>query len=181
MDALCEDLGKHCRVHSLPMPSREQIEEQICFELGGEASSWCLDEMGLPSQADAGAPDCGGLTLGSVKQATMTLLHVKITGRRVEGAEAERRARLCSTCNQNRIITGCRGCAMPAINAVVEQIREGRRTSLDDSLHFCCVCGGCSLQGKVWVPLDILLAHTPASQMIRFEEKAPHCWMLDAR
>lgn len=178
MDALREDLGKHCRMYALPLPSHEEIETQMCFELGAESHNWCSDELGLPAQADAGAPDCGQLTFASVKQGTMTLLHVLASGRRAEGAEAERRARVCSTCHQNRDVSGCRGCTMPGITAIVDQIRSGRSTSLDDALRVCCMCG-CTLSAKVWVPLDILLAHSPSGQMERIKSKAPWCWMLE--
>lgn len=178
MDALREQLGTHCRIHALPLPSREEIEAQICFELGSDASQWCQDQFGLPAQADAGAPDCAGLSVVNVKQGTLTLLHTALSGRRVESLEAEHRAQVCSTCTQNRDVPGCRGCAAESLKNLVEQIRGNRVTSLDGALKVCCVCG-CFLTAKVWIPLDILLAHTPAPQLERFRTKASWCWMLE--
>jgi hypothetical protein len=67
---------------------------------------------------------------------------------------------------------------MPAITALVNRVRGDRRTTLDDKLHSCCLCG-CQLSAKIWVPLDILLAHSPAAQIERFETKTPWCWMLE--
>lgn len=184
MDALREQLGAHCRIHALPLPSSEEIEAQICFELGSDASQWCQDQFGMPAQADVGSPDCAGLSVASVKQGTMTLLHAVVSGRRVESTEAERRARICTSgnngtmCPQNRDVPGCKGCAAEGLKNLVEQIRGSRTTTLDAALKVCCTCG-CFLTAKVWIPLDILLAHTPAAQLERFKAKAPWCWMLE--
>lgn len=180
MDQLKVQLGKHCAVHHLPMPTRQMIEEQICFELGKEAKNWCIDpQTGVASHIAPDSPDCVGLSLTSVKQATFTLVHAAVSGRRVEQDEAERRASICNQCTQNREVSGCRGCAAGALTSLIDSVRKGKTTSLDSKLHTCCVCG-CLNRVKIWLPLDIILSHTPLDQKELLKTKAPNCWMLEA-
>lgn len=180
MDELRVLLGKHCAIHSIPIPTQEQIEEQICFELGKEAKNWCVDpQTGMAGNQAPDSPDCAGLSLRSVKQATFTLVHAAISGRRVEQDEADRRAGVCVMCNQNREVPGCRGCASDALKTVVESIRGKRTTQFDSRLNTCCVCG-CLNKAKIWLPLDIILKHTPIDQSEQLRLKAPNCWMLES-
>lgn len=178
LDELRKKLGKHCAIHHLPMPSNEQIEEQICFELGNDAKDWCMDPAtGMSGNIPPTSPDCAGLSVGSVKQATFTLVHSAIRGTSVTQQEAERRAEICSVCNQNREVHGCKGCASDALKSLVGTIAGRRRTSLDDRLATCCICG-CLNRAKLWIDIDIIKKHTPDEQWERFRTKAPNCWLL---
>lgn len=170
IDALRTDLAKHCEVHHLPVPSTELIQEQVCQELGSGASDWCEDGKGFPVMNLVGG--CASLSFQSIKQGTATLAHAVLSGRRVESAEAERRARICVECDQNREVTSCKGCTAAALNALVDTVRGGRQTSLDGQLFSCCICS-CLLRAKIWLPLDILHAHMPEGQN---EQLPTHCW-----
>lgn len=179
MDDLRVQLGKHCALHHLPMPTQLMIEEQMCFELGKEAQHWCIDEAtGMAGPVPITAPDCAGLSLRSVKQATFTLTHAVFSGRRAEQVEAEHRASVCVECNQNREVPGCRGCAFDALKTMIDSVRNGKTTPYDARLNTCCVCG-CLNRVKIWLPLDIVLKHTPVDQMEQLKQKAPKCWMLE--
>ena len=177
MDELLRMLGKHCSIHHLPMPTEEQIEDQICFELGADAKDWCMDSSGMAPTIPPHSPDCAGLSLQSVKQATFTLVHSALRGSSVTQEEAERRASICVDCTQNREVPGCKGCAGGALRSLVTSIARNRATSMDDRLFTCCICG-CLNKAKLWIDLDIIKKHTPASQWERFRSKAPNCWLL---
>jgi hypothetical protein len=180
MDDLRVQLGKHCVVHHLPMPTTEQIEEQICFELGREAEHWCIEPAtGMAGHQAPDSPDCAGLSLRSVKQATFTLIHAAASGRRATQEEADGRAAICVKCNQNREVPGCRGCASSALASLVDSVRGDRTTNMDAQLNTCCICG-CLNRAKIWLPLDIILKHTPIHQTEEFKAKAPQCWMLES-
>ena len=172
-------LGKHCKVHNLPMPTQQMIEEQICFELGKNAVHWCMEEKtGMAPHIPVNAPDCAGLSLNSVKQASFTLLHSLVSGTKVDQVEADRRASICVGCTQNREVPGCKGCAFSALKNLIDKARMGRTTSYDDRLNTCCVCG-CLNRVKIWMPMESILHHTPIPQVERLQEKAPNCWILD--
>lgn len=66
--------------------------------------------------------------------------------------EAERRAAICVTCPKNRRVHGCMGCS--AAGTVLEWIVGERKTSQDEKLKQCIVCG-CNLSTKLLFPLEV--------------------------
>lgn len=173
-ESLRKALAKHCALHNLPLPPDEQIQDYICKQLGEDAVHWCVDvESGEPQAAyrQGGAP-CR-MHFSQVIGGTRTLISWLIRGRkRVEGAEAERRARICVTCPNNQIVHGCTGCSMPALKEVINSVVSGGSTTVDAALEGCCICG-CALKALVWMPLDILHERMPASENERLPD---HCW-----
>lgn len=172
-ESLRRALASHCKLHNLPLPTDAQIEDQLCKALGPAAADWCVDsESGEAQRAYPGMAACT-LTFTQVLSATRTLFSWLVKGRkRVEGAEAERRARICSTCTENQIVHGCTSCSMPALKEAVNQVVAGGTTTVDGALNGCCICG-CSLKALVWLPLDLLQARMPAAENARLPA---HCW-----
>lgn len=90
----------------------------------------------------------------------------------VDQAEAERRAKIClegangHPCPYNEPSGLCLGCKN--ISGEVHKLLDGRKTSLDDKLHFCHACGSCQLVSKVWFPLDVI--------HVQPENLPPWCW-----
>lgn len=170
-DALRVELGKHVRAHSLPMPSRDEIEDYICRQLGSAAKEYCTDDQ---TNMPVHNPDSCYLTFKQVLTGTRVLAAWVIQGRqRVDGVEAENRARICANCDQNRVIHGCKGCSMPALREAINSVVAGGRTTVDEQLNACCQCG-CSLKAKVWLPLDLIHAHQSEDVNARLPA---HCWM----
>lgn len=69
--------------------------------------------------------------------------------------EAERRAAICAACPQNVEVEGCWGCG--GVRRLLEAAIGRRRTSRDDSLRGCAVCG-CQNQAQVHYPAAALIA-----------------------
>lgn len=174
-ESLRTALAQHCSLHNLPVPTDDMIQDSMCRELGPESVNWCVDSDSGQAQLaylSAGAAPCR-LSFMSVLNATRTIGSWLLKGRnRVEGAEAERRARICSSCPENRSIDGCSSCSMPALKSALELIIGGAATTVDGMLQGCCICG-CSLRGLVWMPLETLHERMPASENDRLPS---HCW-----
>lgn len=83
--------------------------------------------------------------------------------------EAERRAAICVTCPNNKVVNGCWGCKGP-LNWIVEMMGN-RTTSQDARLEQCEICF-CTLRAKVHIPLDVLL-----DDQEPIEGLPDHCWM----
>jgi hypothetical protein len=66
-----------------------------------------------------------------------------------------------------------KGAIADAIKAQIE-IKEKIRlkTTFDDSLHMCAICG-CCLKLKVWVPIDTVADHTAPDHMQKYPS---FCW-----
>lgn len=83
--------------------------------------------------------------------------------------EAERRAKICSTCEKNKPMGGfCGGCAQ--IVSWIAKIATGKKTSVDHLLSTCQTCG-CACATAVHFPLE-------AQHDDRFKPSdfAPGCW-----
>ena len=89
------------------------------------------------------------LTLQDLKRFMLTAS--KWTGEFVPVEEAERRAAICSTCPKNVTVAGCYGCS--GILAMATKFLGKRKTSRDDALQGCDICG-CALKVKVHMPVD---------------------------
>lgn len=174
MDSLRKSLASHCHAHNLPVPNDDIIEDQICKQLAQDAVHWCVDaESGQAQEAYTQGGAACRMTFMQVLNGTRTIGSWLLKGRqRVEHVESERRARICATCPQNQEILGCSSCSMPSLRSAIEVIVGGARTSSDDSLHGCCVCG-CSLKALIHIPLAVLQERMPASENKRLPD---HCW-----
>lgn len=79
--------------------------------------------------------------------------------------EAERRASICSGCDENKQVPGCATCTASA--KLLKFLRRSQSTSKDDKLKGCDVCC-CELKTKVWFPLDAI-----DNNKLKYP---PHCW-----
>lgn len=92
-------------------------------------------------------------TLDDVKRCAHTLKAWSDAGKPlVDMAEAEWRAGICASCPRNQRVVGCFGCA--AVGTVLEWVIGERKTSQDDKLKQCSVCG-CNIKTKLLFPLDV--------------------------
>jgi hypothetical protein len=160
----------HCKANNLPIGAQweAQIQDQICATLDGE---WCL-EGGYP------VPPMGGwgFTIQAVIQGTRTLAQWMINGKgkRVDAAEAERRALICAGCPYNQPPVGCSGCNILALHEAANAVVNGAVTIYDSQLKSCKICG-CSLRAKIHLPVDILRNNLTDGQMSSLPK---HCWLL---
>jgi hypothetical protein len=180
-EGLRKALAAHCAVHNLPVPGDAQIQDFICKNLGEEAIHWCVDRESGEAQAAylAGGVACR-LTFSQVMAGTRTLLSwlissvLKLKWQRVEGAEAERRARICAPCPECQEVQGCSSCSMPALRQLIQSAVQGGTTTQDTYLtkRGCCKCGCASLP-LIWMPLETLQKHM--SEAVN-TQLPTHCW-----
>lgn len=157
----------HRQSNNLPVGLRmwEEIQEQIC---SGLDENHCTDSA-RPRHAQSKRMDIGQIVAG-----TLTLLHWFSTGKkRVDLAEANRRASICAGCEFNQKYEGCQGCQSNKLLAIVTGIAGNEKTAFSEKLNACQLCG-CSLEAKVWLLLDLLLKHTPKEIQEAFPE---WCWL----
>lgn len=98
-------------------------------------------------------------------------------GKPVDDWQAEARASVCETCPFNRYPkwweTAKDFVAHRIKDALTIKHRLGFRTSNENALHMCQVCG-CSTGLKVWVPIEHIKAHTHADTLAAFPKV---CWI----
>lgn len=81
------------------------------------------------------------------------LLNLAQGGKRVDQAEADRRAAICSGCEFNMAPSGCAPCLNSGAAAATVGVLIGdRKTSSDSTLQSCHICG-CMNKAQVWFPL----------------------------
>lgn len=164
-DLLRGDVTAHTEGNGYPPVSDEEIEQQMCENMGEDIKARFCNGDGLTVR--------GGLHWRELMSGTQVLLQHLLNGRkRVSQEEAERRAAICVQCPRNVSFTRPCGGMCPELESVVVGIVGGEKTSLDPKLEACSVCG-CSLRAAVWVPIAQLSTQEDAD----FIEKAPEpCW-----
>jgi hypothetical protein len=99
------------------------------------------------------------LSLAEVVSATLSIGEFLLRGReKVSQEEADRRAKICSTCPFNLPAGACTTCSHNTLREAVVKIVGAAQTTSDSVLHTCYSCG-CTLKAAVWMPLDILQRH----------------------
>ena len=99
---------------------------------------------------------------------------IKAGGGYVEQEEAERRARICSTCEFNVELSSNCGACVSSLMSVVSKLRGGRKTSFDNKLHNCQVC---SCVNKVSVHLPVEPQFAALSESVKETFKSiDYCW-----
>lgn len=169
-DLLRSDVTAHTRANNYPEVTDDEIESQMCERMGDKiAKQYCGDGNGL---------SVNGITLGwrDLVAGTQALLQHTLNGRQtVPQEEAERRAGICATCPRNSSYAKPCGGDCPEVDNVIVSVVGGGKTSIDDKLEACSVCG-CVLRALVWVPGKQLSTIMDAD----FIEKAPEkCWKRD--
>jgi len=134
----------------------------------------CADK---PDHCKPCSPKLAPRTLGfsDVMTGTASMFSFMVAGKPlVTGAEAERRAAICSKCPFNVAFkTPCAGIC-ESLKRMVRAIVGKATTSQDASLRSCHVCG-CFLQSAVWLPLDLQIKPLTEKQKATLVS-IPHCW-----
>jgi hypothetical protein len=163
---------------NLPPPSRAEIEQFICDDLGEDSEAWCSPSAGEPRTLRV-YHDCAKITLQTLISTTSLLIDAA-RGDAVSTEEAERRAAICATCSQNRDIQGCMGCSARGLTELAVKASGSGTLREPLKLRTCCVCG-CWLRSKVWISHDVIAKHMSDKQRAMLNERAPQCWMLEER
>jgi hypothetical protein len=154
-------VADHRKANNLPVPFNisEIIEASVCKERPELCEGY--EPKPPPNQK---------LTLSLAVRLTKTLI---AAGRnRVDQPEADRRAGICSTCDDNIEPDGCTGCGNRIVKQAVEFIVGGKKTSYDSTLKSCKHCG-CFNAAQVWLPLKPLQDTATDDE----NEALPnHCW-----
>lgn len=163
---LRDDIGNHTRANNYAPVTDDEIEAQMCERMGDTVADQYCTGSGL---------SVNGITLHwrEVMSGTAVFLSDLFAGRpRVNQQEAERRAAICAPCPRNSIYAKPCGGDCPELTDVVKSIVGGGKTSLDDKLEACSVCG-CANKAQIWMEIEHL-AHGVGEDFI---EKAPEtCW-----
>lgn len=164
---LVAKVASHRRYKGLKPDGEEmialEVQRQICTRLGKED---CKEETGGDKWVPV--PVMPRFTLQDFLAFSRTMLEfIKVGGAIVPIDEAQRRRAICVACPLNQRATGCK-CSVfyKAVEAAVPKERRW------DDLHVCQLCS-CSLQAKVQVPMDVLIADR------RKIDWPVHCWMKD--
>jgi len=161
---LKNEVNKRERANGLSLSTEAEIEDQICHRA---PPGYCRDELQQPTMR----PGSLSLSLHDVLSGTRALANWFRHGS-VEEAEIIRRTRICNACPENRLISGCQGCAAAPLHAAMNAIVVKPLPS-DAVLHACTICK-CSLKAKVRFHLEDLPALTPEQHALLPEA----CWMI---
>lgn len=152
----------HRKANSLEVPANFQaiMEHQFCQVL---PAGWCdFDDPNRP-RVDM------RFSLRDVWNWAEAHLNL-LTDKFVDQPEAERRAKICSSCYMNVEGQGCTGCQRVATLFTTELAK--RKTQSDPFLKSCAVCK-CFLRAKVHFPLTIAEAHDTTEIQSMFPS---FCW-----
>lgn len=162
---------KHRVANELPTSSdREavmaEIEAQLCQTL---PPGICRDPQGVLKMSGKDS------TLETITRGAATLTDWFVFGgrKKVPMEQATERARTCGNCFANKAPQGCTPCNHSFIQGLAAAIVGNDSTPHDHALKACAFCG-CLLKQKIWLPLDVLLKHTPAEELA---EMPAECWM----
>ena len=152
INKLKQHVFAHLNANRIEIPAglEDEIEDTACRNIGDGMGRWCAErtpELPKPGHSKWRAAD----VLRFLKTVTQWGLAGGFKFVPIE--EAERRAEICATCPMNTLVQGCMGCG--GVGTLVKMIRGSTRTSQDDKLHTCEVCG-CFLQVKVLVPAGVI-------------------------
>lgn len=167
---LAELVIKHRLSNNIPTGGLDEVmtevEHQICETA---PPNTCRDVQGQVIASGV------NMSMEDIKRGAATLWDWFKSGgmKKVDKPLAEERARVCSSCFANKEPEGCTSCASAKLREWVEDIVGGDATAHDGFLKACAFCS-CQLKAKVWIPLDVLLRHTPAEQLARLPD---YCWM----
>lgn len=167
-DALITLVVDHRTYKGLTPTDRESvrfdIERQICLPLG-------YHECKPDGPDDRWQPQDGSkpvLTMSGVLAFSRAALEFVKSGMKlVPFEEAQRRAKICEGCFQNRAMTGCACGNYHAI--VAAAVPESRKI---ESLKVCWACG-CDLKSKVNLEESVILASNKGRRDLNFPD---FCW-----
>lgn len=152
----------HRKANNLEVPLNFSalMEDQLCEVL---PSGWCEFDDNSRPRID--------MRFGLRDVWNWAEAHIKLLGDNfVPQEEAERRAKICSSCYMNMEGAGCAGCQRVAELFTTELAK--RKTQSDQYLKSCAVCK-CYNRASVHFPLTILESHDTSEHQSMFPN---FCW-----
>lgn len=146
-----EKVREHRTANNLPPVTVEEVDNQVCLRC---PPGWC-EHYG--TDVDSHTPVSTRLTWSDIATGIKAYVGLKLAGSQpVERAEADRRAKVCSSCYLRVDVQGCGSCIRMA-DALLGDEWAARKTSYDNFIakKACGVCR-CTLQNIVHWPLDLL-------------------------
>jgi len=157
---------EHRLANNLPLPTfwEAEVEDQLCHML---PPGLCKEQN--PAQT---INTFTRISWEQVVGGTRTLVDWAAHGlTKVSQELADSRANICTRCYYNVAIGGvCGSCGH--LQNLAAQFTHGRRTPSDPFLRACAVCH-CSLQVKIWVPVESIDKGTPEESLNKYPE---FCW-----
>lgn len=164
--SLLHNVRNYLEANKLPIPIdlQARIEDYTCRDQG----------PGVCEETDPRRSWLAGMQLSFrvVMAGTKILGSWLLAGLpKVPQEQADSRSAICAGCPFNKEASDCQPCALPAFHSLVNQLIGKSRSVHHDQLRACAACG-CSLQAKVWVPLEHL------TKSFDYGDKLPdHCWL----
>lgn len=142
------------------------VEDKLCRVL---PPGWCKYDDGGKPQTYLNVR----FALGDLARGTQILVDIMShPDPLVDEEEANRRAKICSSCQANVNVSGCMGCV--PIADLVSKVRGAKQTKADSVLRHCAVCR-CALRAMVWVKEELLEPTITAEQREQYS-LLPWCW-----
>jgi hypothetical protein len=153
---------KYAEDNNYPVPTIEEMEDQLCRTLSGE---WC-------SGGDQYSFVSNRFTMDDFIRGMKTLTRFFVKDQVVPQEVAESRATICSRCVLNMDVPGCHSCT-GMVDAVMS-IKGAKTTKSDYLLKACGVCH-CHNSAAVWVPIETL-AKSTTPEMLEKYKRVSECW-----
>lgn len=158
---LVDDVIAHRKSNNLPIPFN--IYDIIAANVCRNNPAACVENKTKHNPAKK-------ITFDSALKFTRTLFSA--AGERVDQKEADSRAEICASCEDNVEAEGCNGCKMSAVDKLMNFVIGNRETTYDKSLKSCKYCG-CFNRAQIWFPLDALRKGVTAEEN---DQLPKHCW-----
>ena len=165
-DTLSVSVKLYRKANAIPvgLAFEDELEQAVCEKYPQECSTY-----------DPTIPVRKRLKFGDVLRGTMVMVSHKLAGSPlVDQAEANARAKTCSTCIYNiQFPMPCSGiCAQ--LKSIVNNAVGNRSTPYDSENRSCGICG-CHTSAAVHLPLEIQCIGVTTEQRAQFA-RVEHCW-----
>ena len=163
----------HYDDNNIPLPDdwEKAVEDQLCRQL---PAGWCEWTDGQPARGAVSTLSAQNIIKGVTSLLTIAKQAVSGDDVFVSGEEANNRAEICARCYYNVPAGFCGGCgAMQQITSLVAQVKGGRSTPSDKSLHNCGICG-CRNEAIVHVNRKVLLSGEKSETT---DARPAWCWL----
>ncbi|MEI8280769.1 MAG: hypothetical protein WCG75_00045 [Armatimonadota bacterium] len=165
-EALVTEAANHYRANNLCVPADL---ENIILAYACQTYAECSYDN-VPNAVARGVIKSWQLT--DVIRFSKTMFDAMISGEKVDQTEADRRARICSTCPFNVQPDGCLGCNSRLLKESITALTRAGKTQYDSQLMSCKFCG-CFINAMVWFPLSTLQKFTDPKEN---SDLPDYCW-----
>ncbi len=157
-----EKTHKYALDNNYPVPTVEEMEDQLCRTLSGE---WCSggDEYSFVSPR---------FTFDDFLRGMKTLSEFFVKDEVIDQGTAEARSLICSRCVLNMKIPGCHSCKGMVDSVMV--IKGAKSTKHDHLLESCGICK-CHNSAQIWMPIENL-AKSTSPEMREKYKRVSECW-----